>query len=299
VRIRDPGFYELSAADYHADPCEVPSLSSSLAKVILNKTPLHAWLKHPRLNPNYVAKDEAKFDLGSVAHELILGVGGGFKVLDFADYRSKAAQEARKAALDDGATPILREQYERAAKMALSVQEQLCGVADFQAMEHREHVMIWRDIGGPICRAMVDAHDASVIWDIKTTEAGLSDGEINRTIVNLGYDLSAAFYIRGMTALAPELAGRIKFLWCFVECEEPFGVRIVEASGETLAIGDKKAALAIEKWRKCMEFGAWPGYPRDIMRSSLPAWAENAWLERELTDPDSADAITLNSARMR
>lgn len=33
---------DVTEAEYHADPCETPSLSSSLAKVLLAKSPLEA-----------------------------------------------------------------------------------------------------------------------------------------------------------------------------------------------------------------------------------------------------------------
>ena len=39
----------MPARDYHADPGETPTLSASIAKRIVNESPLHAWLKHPRL----------------------------------------------------------------------------------------------------------------------------------------------------------------------------------------------------------------------------------------------------------
>jgi hypothetical protein len=68
----------ISADAYHADPAPAPSLSSSIAKTILHQTPRHAWFEHPRLNPNFEPKDDSKFDLGSVAHELLLGKGAGF-----------------------------------------------------------------------------------------------------------------------------------------------------------------------------------------------------------------------------
>jgi hypothetical protein len=81
-----------SAALYHSDPAEQPSLSSSIAKTILSKTPRHAWLEHPRLNPAAAIVDEDdKFNLGSVAHELILRKGGGFDICDFDNWQTRAA----------------------------------------------------------------------------------------------------------------------------------------------------------------------------------------------------------------
>ena len=77
--------YSMRAAAYHADPCERPSLSSSIAKILLEKTPRHAWTAHPRLNPDFAAKDESKFDLGTAVHELMLGKGVGYTIIKAAD----------------------------------------------------------------------------------------------------------------------------------------------------------------------------------------------------------------------
>lgn len=290
------GFHTIDAAAYHQDPCQTPSLSSSLAKVLLNSTPRHAWLKHPRMNPQYEPGDDSKFDIGSVAHEMILGVGGGFQVLDFADYRTKAAQAARDEAVVVGLTPILTEQHKRAEKMASAVVERVRQVpsleqAFFPEIGMREKVLIWQEPGA-MCRAMLDywGPDETTVIDIKTTGVGLSNGSLSRQIVNLSYDLSAAFYMRGLRTLRPDLAGKLRWLWIFVESDAPHEVRVVQADATTLAIGERKACLAIELWRRCMASGEWPGYAPRIETVDYPAFAESQWTERELTDPAAMTA---------
>ena len=68
--IDRPGIYELSAEEYHADPCPTPSLSSSIARTLLASSPHHAWWEHPRFNPGRVREEDEKFDLGTAAHAL-------------------------------------------------------------------------------------------------------------------------------------------------------------------------------------------------------------------------------------
>lgn len=294
---------DVPAAVYHADPGASPTLSSSIAKVMLADTPRHAWFAHPRLNPAFEAKSDDKFSLGSVAHELLLGRGGGCYVCCYPDWRTKKAQEERAQALSDGALPILLHQYEQAIDVAQAVcrrmrQIEEClrlfdpfGNPDVARFVNgvAERVLIWQDIGGPLCRAMIDWQGPSEteIWDVKTTGAGLSDDEIARTIVNMGYDLSAAFYLRGLTQLLPQHAGRFKFRWIFVQDEAPFECRVVEPDAAMLTIGDRKAALAIEKWRRCLETDLWPGYPPAVTRVSLPGWAETKWMAVEMSDDDA------------
>src|ERR1700677_1036911 len=95
----EQGIFNLSAEAYHADPCPTASLSSSIAGILLDQSPSHAWLAHPRLNPNYVRESaDSRFDLGSAAHMMLLEQREDRIVRVSADdWRTKAAKEARAA----------------------------------------------------------------------------------------------------------------------------------------------------------------------------------------------------------
>jgi len=277
--------YNVSAAAYHADPCEKPSLSSSVAKILIEKTPRHAWHAHPRLNPDFAADKSPKFDLGSAVHELMLGKGVGYTVIDAADYRGKEAQQARQKARESGTVPLLGEQYKQAVGIAKEALDALAKM-DVHLEDYRnEGVLIWENHELP-CRAMVDSIGRGIhqIWDIKTTSAGLSDFAIARNIVNFGYDLQAAFYIKGMEALFQELTDRIEFRWVFVETDPPYDLRVIQADATTLEFGRRKAGAAMLMWAACMSSGNWPGWPRGIGKITYPSWAESAWLDRELQE---------------
>jgi hypothetical protein len=298
-----PGVHHgISAELYHADAlCSEPTLSSSIAKTLLLATPRHAWKDHPRLNPNFEATSDKKFALGAVVHELLLGKGGGFEEIEASDFRSKDAKAARDAAIARGKTPILTDQLGAALIMRDAVIERLSEISETAGLigddglteGHAETVILWRDIGGPLCRAMIDFWGATEaeVWDIKTIGAGLSDGAIRRQIENIGYDLSAGFYVRGLEALRPELAGRFVWRWIFVEDEEPFEVRVIEPDGEMLEIGKRKAALAIAKWHAALTADHWPGYPREVTRLAPAPWSQPQLMERELADPDARRAV--------
>lgn len=73
-----PDIHDISVEEYHADPCAAPSLSSTLAGLLLNRSPRHAWTAHPRLNPEHQSKDSKTFDIGRAAHRAVLGKGGDF-----------------------------------------------------------------------------------------------------------------------------------------------------------------------------------------------------------------------------
>jgi hypothetical protein len=296
--ITKPGLYhDMLAADYHADPCPEPSLSSSIAKVVLSDTPLHAWAQHPRLNlmrepdrdPTRVA------EIGTAAHKLLLGRGAEIVIIDAKTYQSSAAKEERATAYANGHAPILTADHADAVRLADNARralEQIEGCAGFFAGQS-EVVMAWQDMGGAWCRGMIDRltmdDRSAIIWDVKTTAAGLSDKALGARIAE-GYDLQAAMYVRGLSQLFPALAGRIRFRWIFIEQDEPHEVRVIEADRATLTIGDKKAAFAIEVWRRCLSANEWPGYRREISTVEYPVWSEAQWLRREEADFDIAKA---------
>lgn len=298
-----PGMHHGFTADrYHADNlCGEPTLSSSIAKTILAQTPRHAWMAHPLLNPNYEFAHDKKFSLGSVVHELLLGKGGGFEEIEASDFRTKDAKAARDAAIARRKTPILTDQLAAARVMRDAVIERLAEIPETAGLigpgglteGHAETVILWRDIGGPMCRSMIDfwGSTEAEIWDIKTTGVGLSDGAIRRQIENIGYDLSAGFYLRGLETLLPELAGRFVWRWIFVEDAEPFEVRVIEPDNEMIELGKRKAALAIAKWHAALTANHWPGYPREVTRLAPPPWSESQLMERELADPDARLAV--------
>jgi len=296
-----PGIHtDVPPAEYHLDCADEPSLSSSVAKLCYRKTMRHAFTVHPRLNPDYEPDNDSKFDVGSVAHELLLGRGGGFEILDFADWRSGDAKKARIRIAAEGRTAILAHQHADACMIAEAVCGRLKLIPECEALFKRtddgafkvgnaEVVLIWRDVGGPFCRCMLDwwGPTEAEVFDIKTTGVSLADASLERLIPNMDYDLSLAFYKRGIERLRPDLAGRIKYRWIFVEDEPPFECRVIEATGAHLSLGDRKAALAIEKWRRCIAANTWPGYPPAVARVEYPPWAEKEITEREMVDDDS------------
>lgn len=286
-----PGFYRMTAAEYHADPCPIPSLSSSIAKVLIEQSPRHAAAEHPRLNPDREEKESAAMDLGSVAHELLLGKGGGFVVIEADNYQTKAAREARDAARAAGKVPVLLHQLDKADVIAEAARMTLDATPDaahiFKAgAGHPEVVAIWQEADGTWCRAMLDwwTADCSEIDDLKTSGADISPAAVGKLISNMGYEVSEAFYRRGVTQLLPELGGRLKFRFVFVETSAPYEVVIVENDSTGRELGRRKAEYAIRRWGECLRAGEFPGYARKIHIAEYPAWSEASWMKRETED---------------
>lgn len=292
LRITTPGFYpNMSAADYHADPCPSPALSQSCVKTILDRSPWHAWTNHPRLNPKFERDEDKKFDVGNVAHKLVLGRGKDFMVLEYENWTTKAAKEARAAAIAAGKVGILRHQYERAVAMVDSCDEQLDRRSDLGPMfgdegagdGNAELVMCWSE-GSTWFKQMLDwrSSDGHVIADYKTTDLSIADHNLGRMMQNAGWHIQAAFADRGLGVLAPETNGRRKFRYVVQEAYEPFALQVVAITPEALTTGRKLVDMAVDIWQRCMAGNNWPGYSLDIARPQLPGWAEQQILDREI-----------------
>ena len=104
------GFYaEVHASEYHADPCPEPSLSSSVARVLIERSPAHARLMHPRLNKDHKPQSTTTaMQIGSAVHSVVLDNTWSFiEWVDAANWRTKAARAAKSEAEADGRIPLL------------------------------------------------------------------------------------------------------------------------------------------------------------------------------------------------
>jgi hypothetical protein len=274
--ITKPGIYDIAEADYHADPTPAPSLSKSIAKTLLDETPRHAWMKHPRLNPEYVSENKAIFDLGSAAHKLVLGAGAGLVVVDAADWRTKIAKEQRDAIYADGKVPLLPHNMEQAQGMANAAQAQLKHHPDardaFQGGKS-EQTIAWQD-DGLWCRAMLDwmPDDGGILYDYKTTGASANADEYTRQIFNLGYDLQAAHYSEGFQKIMGGVNREFRFI--VQENKPPYAINVIQLQPSALDIAASRMNRAKAIFRQCLIDDRWPGYPGRVNHVEAPIWYE-------------------------
>jgi len=269
------GIYTMSAEHYHADPCDVPSLSCSIAKILLNQTPAHAWLAHPRLNPNQPAEQEAsRLDIGTAAHALLLEGVDSIAVCDFDDWRKKEAQAMRDDARAAGKIPLLSRQYEDINAM-VSIAKDAALKAGFNLSAGKpEQTVIWQE-GDTHCRARVDwlSADRDLIIDYKTT-ALPNPAAWMRAIGSNGYDVQASFYQRGVQKLNRN-AMEPEFVFMVQETEAPYCCYFVELSATLQEIGRVKVEKALAIWSACMKSNNWPGYPSGTMEAEAMPWQIN------------------------
>jgi len=298
MKITEPGIYfDFQIADYFADPCPEPSLTQTIAKILLERSPLHAWHAHPMLNPDYRPDDDTKFDIGSVAHKLLIGRGKDIVALEqFEDWRTKASQEARAKAVAEGKLAVLGKQYARAQNMVAAALEQLAlrGLGDWfcEGAGHGEVVLACQD-NGIWLRQMIDWKNHTAVIDYKTTDMSVAPHCLGRMMATAGWDIQGAQAERILGVLGKE---RHDYLFVVQETTVPYCLSVVELSESALTMGRKKLFAAITIWRDCMRADRWPGYPTEIVVPEYPGWAESQWLDREQTEfasdrPRGADLI--------
>ena len=251
--------------EYHARP----GLSSTIAKIVISRSPLHAKTEHDK-------KPTKEMDRGSVVHRLVLGAGKAFSVLPFNDWRTKAAQAARDDAREKGLVPIKESDFADANLCAEAIRVQLAdrGIlldgASEQAIEWHEP-----SAHGPVlCRSMLDhvwLADGRIL-DLKIT-GDAAPSSIERIAENLGYAIQSAAYTRALTALRPDHAGRVDFLFAFCEGDTPFAMNLVRPDGMFRELGERRWLRAVEIWARCLATDTWPAYGTGVNLISAPTWA--------------------------
>lgn len=294
-RITKPGIYpDFPINDYHADPAPTPSLTQSLAKLLVDRSPRHAWVAHPRLNPEFERDEATKFDIANVAHAYLIGRGKQIAVIHAEDWRTKLAKEAREKAIAEGRLPVLEEQNERAREMADAAVKQLTQMglgADWNPKSGAGEVVIaWNEAGGYWYRSMIDwlPKDGRIVYDLKTTRASASPEAVRAKLFDDGWDIQAAMHERGLNVLDPSNTGRRKHRFVCIECEPPFALTVNELPEAVMVMGRKRLDMAIARWCACLDVGthleAWPAYGLEINRPEYPDWAEKRVLDREVAD---------------
>lgn len=279
-----PGLYQMSAADYHRDPCPTPSLSASLAHILLADSPRHAWWNSPRLNPAYERTQKKEFDLGNAGHAFLLEGRSGVVIIEMEDFKTKAAREARDAAYAAEKIPLIAERWADVQAMAESARAQLAEHEDPPIPLTNgtpEQTLIWRE-GDIWCRARLDwlHDDRRFVDDYKSTGGSANPDVWTRgPLFNNGFDVQAAMYLRGLKAVFGIDA---TFRFVVQETFKPFALSVIGLAPSALELAERKVKAAITAWKYCVETDRWPGYPTRCCWAEAPPWEEMRWGEREI-----------------
>ena len=277
----------VSDQEYHNDPCERPSLSHSIAHILLTESPRHAWLAHARLGgvkrPTTNAMDD-----GAILHRLLLGAGRDFEMVMETDWRTNAAKAARAAIIEKGKIPILAHKFEAlfeaAKRIAKNAADQ--GFPIGPPGSQSELAIEWTEIvdGDEIlCRCRLDQLRRDlVVYDIKKVRSA-NPTDFARNICDTGMDIQHHVYTRAVEMLhGDDALGRVDFVFLCCEIEAPYEVVPGRLSGIYREIGKRRWERALRLWRQLLKDGSypWPGYSDGAVVFDAPAYV----ISRELPE---------------
>ena len=276
-RINSKGIYEITETAYHADPVETPSLTSSVADILMNTSPLHTWYAHPRLGGHYDDNSNRNMDLGSAIHDALLVNMSKIDVIPYDSFRTQDARDIKINAYKNDRIPLLEKDIELVNKVYEKHKDH------FKSMDC-EKVYVWNeeyDLYGLCapgttgkykmwCRSRIDAidHKSKCIVDLKTTALALSDWSRTRAI---HYLMQIGMYRRALESLHEEEYG---FFFAVIENYEPYEMKMFELDGMLIKLADDLAHEACKRWSKLdtSDISGWHGYVLGPHEIDCKAW---------------------------
>ena len=274
--LSQPGLYHLPSSVYHADPAPEPSLSHSMARILLDRSPRHAWTAHPRLNPNFEPDPptQAKED-GSILHALILGAGERVTPIRANDYKTRAARDARDEARALGKMPILEEHLAELQDCAASVRKQIAEDPDlawFLEPDGESEVTLLWQMGPVWCRGLADRINRRLrrIGDLKSTIMSAKPDDIGPKIAR-DYAGQDFWYRLGAETLLPTPDGGEPWRFTFIafERDAPFCISAHELPQPVMDFAKERMFQAVRTWATCLITDEWPGYAKGIHTPQL------------------------------
>ena len=290
--VLGPGFHRITKAHYLSDPCDRPSLSSSIAHLLMSESPAHAWAAHPR---GLALRSDPTVSMvqGTAVDSLLLGGDAELICLPemmpdakgtLCPTNDKLLMNSARTWADEqeaaGRQVIKRPALVAAQRAAEAIMFKLEKLGIALDGEHQV-TGIWED-HGVLCRMRLDHLILAdgLIYDLKVVDR-VHPRAIARKMDTFGYDIQHAAYLSGLQALRPDLAGRARMKFIFCESEPPYDVVVCRPNGELRTIGDAKWTRALMRWNDCLKTGVWPGHgDKEIEIAALP-WAMNQLLEEE------------------
>ena len=141
------------------------------------------------------------------------------------------------------------------------------------------------DRGGK-CRPDWISKDRKTIVDLKTTVSA-ERKSFQRSIMNYGYHISAAWYMWGVelaTGIKPE-----EFIWVAIEKKAPFGIGVYKADTELLEYGSQLCEEALIKINEWDRTNYYPSHTEGVEPIGLPPWLK----KKEGVTPQNYQEIEL------
>ena len=262
---------------------ETPRLSPSIAHKLTTESALSAWSAH-RLLGNHREPPSSSQIEGTLWHAFILGDMSHIEVIDCADFKTKAAKEARDKALFEGKTPMAAPKAAgfRAGAANIGASLDSLGIVIDGTVERRIEWSEYTDSGKELlCSGYIDHHKGGKILELKTGKIVMTTRMATNLIAKSHALLQGVAYPNALVALDDIDADEIEMTFVFAQTRPPWSVTPVRLGGDFLELAHLRWRRAIHLWRECLDLDEWPDVTAGVEVISAPGWmiAEEIELE--------------------
>ena len=266
---------------------EVPRLSGSIAKVLLQQSPAHVEKIH-RMLRNLPKEPTPQMEQGTIIHKLVLerDLGDSVVAMDYKDFKTNAAKAERDSVRLDGKIPVIASKLEELLATAQRIDERIDELGIKLWTGKIEQKYLWNETasGGFIveCSAVIDAMpEPGKLFDLKSCANAHPKACGGRHFTDMGYDIQHEAHTRAIAVAHPELSGRIEMEFLFAELADPWPVTKIRPDGMMKEMGTARWNKAIEVWAECLKNDRWPTYSTETEYATPTTWAFEQAMDEE------------------
>ena len=250
--------------DYLKDP----AVSASMIKVMLKSGP-EAYYKTLIDPSRRVTPPTSAMLFGSFFHTAILEPEElPNRYMPCGPRNTKSGKEESLYIKSRGLIPVSHSDWNLMEEMVEAVRSHPLASSYLDDTKAGPEQSFWWDdpTSGLCCKARADLVVGDTIVDLKTTQLGnATDKAFAKTVLNFGYHIQAAHYLRGTK--------KTRFIFLVVEKAWPFSVGLFELDEQAIALGNEEIDKALELISLCHQNDSWPGQAEENSTISLPNWA--------------------------
>lgn len=209
-------------------------------------------------------------DLGSILHQRFTGENEPVRVVDAATWQGQKAKDEYAAAQAAGEYAILERDLSVVDGMEKALGNHREASRLLVDLPGTFETSVFAEVDGVPSKCRFDRLLTGCGVDIKTTKSGPGNYALTRTVLDYGYDLSAAHYLGTAAAAGIELDA---FTFVFVSKEPPHHVTVATLDEQFLERGRALRDLALQRFLHPSMVDAYPGESEPI-ELSLPGWAK-------------------------
>lgn len=293
-KISESGAYKsLTMEQYHGDCCIDTSVSSTVLRLLEQKSPRKAWLAS-HLNKDRKENPADHFRIGTALHSLAFEGDlpkQWFSVSPYDEFRSAEAKGWRDKQINAGKTIIKKSELIVLKQMMESlVEEPAIQAGLFDERGEVETSVIHKDEEtGLFLKVRPDVVPVnSILVDLKAMQDG-SQRAIQYSVMDYGYHMQLAL---AAEVIEKVIGVQIDECWLVViEKDPPYAVTFAEIDMDFIAWGRVLNRAAMRKFAECLAKGKGPEhFPKNYRNGELLIKAPD-WYTAQLTRRQDAGEL--------